>query len=95
VVPTTTVPTTPPTTAPPFYEVSAGSVAGLGTVLFDGQVAHTLYTFEPDRQSGKSTCYDECENLWAPLLLVGGIKAPLAGVDVKPSLLGTPVHRWP
>jgi predicted lipoprotein with Yx(FWY)xxD motif len=35
---------------------------------------------------------DECENLWPPLLLVGGVKALLAGAGVMPSLLGTTVR---
>jgi predicted lipoprotein with Yx(FWY)xxD motif len=89
VVPATTVPTTSTTTtAPPFYEVTTASVAGLGTVLVNGE-GSTLYMFEPDRQSGTSTCYGECENLWPPVLLVDGVKAPLAGAGVTASLLGT------
>jgi predicted lipoprotein with Yx(FWY)xxD motif len=87
-VPATIAPTSTPTTAvPPFYEVSTGSVAGLGTVLVNGE-GFTLYMFEPDHQSGKSTCYGECENLWPPVLLVDGIKAPVAGAGVNASLLG-------
>ena len=89
VVPTTSVPTT--TTIPPFYEVTTASVAGLGTILVDGE-GLTLYMFEPDRQSGKSTCYGECENLWPPVLLVAGVKAPVAGPGMKASLLGTTVR---
>jgi predicted lipoprotein with Yx(FWY)xxD motif len=90
--PANTAPTTsPPTTAPPFYVVTTGSVAGLGTVLVNGE-GFTLYMFEPDAQSGKSTCYGECENLWPPVLLVDGVKAPVAGTGVKPSLLGATVR---
>jgi predicted lipoprotein with Yx(FWY)xxD motif len=63
----------------------------LGTVLVDGE-GLTLYMFELDRQSGKPTCYGECENLWPPVLLVDGVKAPLAGSGVKASLLGTTVR---
>ncbi len=93
---TTTPPTTvpdevPSTTAPPFYEVTTASIAALGTVLVNGE-GFTLYVFEPDRQSGKSTCYGECENLWPPVLLVDGIKAPAAGAGVNASLLGTTVR---
>lgn len=93
---TTTPPTTvpdevPSTTAPPFYEVTTTSVAGLGTVLVNGE-GFTLYMFEPDRLSGKSACYCECENLWPPVLLVDGIKAPVAGAGVNASLLGTTVR---
>ncbi len=87
-VPVTAVPTTsPPAAVPPFYEVTTASVAGLGTVLVNGD-GFTLYMFEPDRQSGRSTCYGECENLWPPVVLVDGIKAPLAGAGVEASLLG-------
>jgi predicted lipoprotein with Yx(FWY)xxD motif len=92
---TTTVPVTsvPPTTTtvPPFYEVTTGSVAGLGTILVNGE-GFTLYMFEPDKQSNRSTCYGECENLWPPVLLVDGVKAPAAGAGVNASLLGTTVR---
>jgi predicted lipoprotein with Yx(FWY)xxD motif len=84
-------PTTPTTALAPFYEVTTASVPGLGTILVDGG-GLTLYMFEPDMQSGKSTCYGECENLWPPVLLVGEIKAPVAGAGVNPSLLGTTVR---
>ena len=79
------------TAPPPFYVVTTGDVAGLGTVLVNGE-GMTLYMFEPDRQSGRSTCYGECENLWPPVLLVDGVKAPAAGAGVKASLLGTAVR---
>jgi hypothetical protein len=80
-VPGTTVPaTSPPTTAPPpFYKVTTGSVAGLGTVLVNGE-GFTLYMFEPDKQSGSSTCHGECENVWPPVLLVDGVKARWPGL---------------
>ncbi len=92
-VPTTTVTEASTTTAapPPFYAVTTGYVAGLGTILVDGE-GLTLYMFEPDRQSGKSACYGECENLWPPVVLVDGVKAPTAGDGVKASLLGTTVR---
>ena len=76
---------------PLFYEVTTASVAGLGTILVSGE-GFTLYMFEPDRQSGKSTCYGECENLWPPVLLADGVKTPLAGAGVNVSLLGTTVR---
>ncbi len=98
--PTTSAPTaTTPTTSavsgttadggtPPFYEVSTGTVKGLGTVLVDGQ-GFTLYLFVPDKQSGTSTCYGRCAQGWPPLLLPTGVSAPVAGPGVTPSLLGT------
>jgi predicted lipoprotein with Yx(FWY)xxD motif len=91
VTPATSPPTSTTTTGPSFFEVRTGSVAGLGTVLVDGE-GLTLYMFEPDKQSGRSTCYGDCENLWPPVLLVAGAKAPVAGVGVNASLLGTTVR---
>ena len=72
-------PTSTTTTVRLFYEVTTASVAGLGTILVSGE-GFTLYMFEPDGQSGKSTCYGECENFWPPVLLVNGVKAPAAGL---------------
>jgi predicted lipoprotein with Yx(FWY)xxD motif len=69
------------------YEVSTGTVKGLGTVLVDGQ-GLTLYLFVPDKQ-GASTCYGACAQAWPPLLLPAGVKTPVAGTGVQASLLGT------
>lgn len=96
------------TTAPggiiPIYEVKTGTVPGLGKVLTDGQ-GFTLYIFEPDKQSGRSTCYGNCASAWPPLLLPAGVTAPLAGTGVTSTLLGTTArtdgttqvtyNRWP
>ena len=76
----------------PFYEVSTGSVAGLGTVLVDGQGGHTLYVFEPDRPSGKSTLLRRVREPLAAAAAGGRVKAPLARAGVKPSLLGITVR---
>jgi predicted lipoprotein with Yx(FWY)xxD motif len=76
---------------PAFYEVHTGTVAGLGTVLVNGP-GNTLYLFEPDKQSGSSTCYNACAQGWPPLLLPSGVSTPVAGPGVKTSLLGTS-HR--
>ncbi|MGA2519980.1 MAG: hypothetical protein ABSG81_04075 [Acidimicrobiales bacterium] len=72
----------------PYYEVRTGTVKGLGTVLVDGQ-GLTLYMFEPDKQSGTSSCYGACAQGWPPLLLPAGASAPVAGPGVHASLLGT------
>jgi predicted lipoprotein with Yx(FWY)xxD motif len=114
--PTTTAPpttsgpgaATTTTTAPggvtPVYAVRTGTVPGLGKVLVDGQ-GFTLYVFEPDKQSGKSTCYGQCAQGWPPLLLPTGVPTPVAGPGVTDSLLGTAArtdgttevtyNRWP
>ena len=96
--------TTAPGTPIPLYEVRTGTVPGLGKVLVDGQ-GFTLYIFEPDKQSGKSTCYGNCAQGWPPLLLPSGVTAPVSGPGVDPSLLGTTArtdgttevtyNRWP
>ncbi len=77
--------------APAVYDIRTGTVKGLGTVLVDGQ-GFTLYLFEPDKQSGNSTCYGSCAQGWPPILLPTGITAPVAGPGVQSSLLGT-THR--
>ena len=74
--------------APPIYQVSTGSVHGLGKVLVDGQ-GMTLYVFAPDKHSGSSKCYGTCAQGWPPLILTGGASHALAGPGVKASLLGT------
>jgi predicted lipoprotein with Yx(FWY)xxD motif len=83
--------TTSTATPAPFYEVSTGTVKGLGKVLVDGQ-GMTLYLFVPDKQSGTSTCYGQCAVAWPPLLLPTGVTVPVAGPGVQSSLLGT-THR--
>jgi predicted lipoprotein with Yx(FWY)xxD motif len=96
----TTTTTTPSTTTPgvkavpgpasgtlPIYEVTTGTVPGLGTVLVAGN-GFTLYMFAPDKRSGVSTCYNACASAWPPLLLVG-TSAPVYGHGVNPNLLGT------
>ena len=81
--------TQPGTTGPePYYEVRAADVKGLGSVLVDGQ-GFTLYLFVPDKQSGSSTCYNECAQGWPPLLLPAGVSTPVGGSGVESTLLGT------
>lgn len=90
---TTTAPSTESgsgAAVPPVYEVSTGTVKGLGTVLVDGQ-GFTLYLFVPDHQS-ESTCYGQCAEAWPPLLLPTGVSTPVAGPGVNSKLLGT-THR--
>lgn len=87
----TSAPTSSSSATPPVYEVTTGTVKGLGEVLVDGQ-GLTLYLFVPDKQSGSSTCYAECASAWPPLLLPVGVTAPVAGAGIKASLLGS-THR--
>jgi predicted lipoprotein with Yx(FWY)xxD motif len=89
---------------PNLAEVTTGTVNGLGTVLVNGE-GLTLYMFEPDRQSGRSTCYEPCQSVWEPDVLNYGETTPVAGAGVSASLLGTIVrtnglaqityNRWP
>jgi predicted lipoprotein with Yx(FWY)xxD motif len=58
---------------------------GIGTVIVDGKVSHTLYLFGKDK-SGKSSCNGACAANWPPFLTTG---KPKAGTGVKQSLLGT------
>jgi predicted lipoprotein with Yx(FWY)xxD motif len=86
---TTTAPSSTTTSSgpPPVYEVHTSTIKGLGPVLVDGQ-GFTLYLFEPDKDSGHSTCYGQCADAWPPLRLPNGISAPVAGPGTKSSLLG-------
>jgi predicted lipoprotein with Yx(FWY)xxD motif len=56
----------------------------LGRILVDSK-GITLYDFVKDKTT-KSTCYGACAALWPPLLTTG---KPIAGPDVRASLLGT------
>ncbi|MFZ5870166.1 MAG: hypothetical protein ACOYXW_06530 [Actinomycetota bacterium] len=49
--------------------VDVAEVSDLGEVLVDGE-GRTLYMFDPDAQ-GESTCYDQCEQNWPPLVSDG------------------------
>jgi predicted lipoprotein with Yx(FWY)xxD motif len=72
----------------PVYEVTTTSISGLGTVLVDGN-GYALYLYEPDHQSGKSTCYNTCAVEWAPLLVPSSSQPPIAGPGVTASKLST------
>jgi predicted lipoprotein with Yx(FWY)xxD motif len=58
-----------------------------GKVLFDGR-GYSLYLFAADR-GRRSTCYGACAAAWPPFLAKG---RPIAGLGIKPRLLGT-THR--
>jgi predicted lipoprotein with Yx(FWY)xxD motif len=92
----------------PVYEVTTSAVSNLGTILVDGK-GYSLYLYEPDHQSGKSTCYVTCAVEWAPLLVPSSAKIPIAGPGVTASMLSTtrrtdgtiqvtyngwPLYRW-
>lgn len=55
----------------------------LGTILVDAE-GITLYRFEMDTD-GSSTCYDDCESSWPPLVA----DDPTAGGEADQGLLGT------
>lgn len=76
----------------------------MGTILVDG-AGQTLYLFEPDHRSGRSTCYSTCALEWPPLLLPAGVSRARAEGGARASLLGTTTRangsvqvtydRWP
>ena len=90
-------------TAAPVWQVRAGVVRGLGTIVTDGR-GFTLYIYQPDRQ-GPSVCTGVCADVWPPFDLPRGVSHPIAGPGVNPKLLGTAVRaggvrqvtydRWP
>jgi predicted lipoprotein with Yx(FWY)xxD motif len=92
-----------PAAASPVWEVRAGMVRGLGTILTDGH-GFTLYIYQLDRQ-GPSVCTGVCAVQWPPLDLPRGVRRPVAGPGVNPALLGTApraggvlqvtYNRWP
>jgi predicted lipoprotein with Yx(FWY)xxD motif len=92
-----------PAGASPTWEVQAGQVRGLGTIVTDGH-GFTLYIYQSDRQ-GPSVCTGLCAVQWPPLVLPPGVRRPVAGPGVKPALLGTvrraggvlqvTYNRWP
>ena len=107
--------TTPFVTTPavlqhgPEYEVKTGPVAGLGTVLIDGE-GITVYMFNNDVRGQPSRCYNISAVQWPPLVLPPGVAAPVAGPGIRPTLLGTapgpdgttqityngwPLYLWP
>ena len=102
------------TTAPalhngPQYEVTTGSVTGLGKVLVDGQ-GITLYMFANDVRGQPSRCHNICSVEWPPLVLPSGVTRPVAGPGIVSDLLSTspdaagasqityngwPLYLWP
>jgi predicted lipoprotein with Yx(FWY)xxD motif len=89
--------------ATPAWQVRAGVVNGLGTIVTDGR-GFTLYIYQPDDQ-GPSVCTGVCASVWPPLVLPRGVRHPVAGPGVNPKLLGTvpraggvlqvTYNRWP
>jgi predicted lipoprotein with Yx(FWY)xxD motif len=82
--PTTTTTSTPATAAT--AQISVKTVSGVGPVLVNAQ-GHTLYIFEPDKQT-KVTCVGACASLWPPVKLSSGQKSAAVG-EAKSSLLAS------
>lgn len=93
----------------PEYEVTTGTVNGLGTVLVDGK-GITVYMFAEDIRGRPSRCYDICAVQWPAAVLPPGVTRPVAGTGIRSALLGTaartdgsvqityngwPLYRWP
>ncbi|HSJ70947.1 MAG TPA: hypothetical protein VLA29_04780 [Acidimicrobiia bacterium] len=81
---TTVAPQETTTSAAPSESANTLSVgaSSLGEILVDAD-GRTLYLFVPDAQ-GDSTCYDECEATWPPLVGEGQ-----EGDGIDDSLMGT------
>jgi predicted lipoprotein with Yx(FWY)xxD motif len=73
----------------PGITVSAKSVAGVGTVLVNGQ-GQTLYMLTSEK-GGKITCVDDngCTKIWPDNELPKGMTSATAGSGIQTSLLGT------
>ena len=71
------------------YTLSTASVAGLGTVLVNGN-GQTMYVLSSEK-GGKVTCTDSsgCTAVWPDTQLPSGVSAGIAGSGVQASLLGT------
>ena len=93
----------------PGYEITTGSVSGLGTVLVDGR-GLTVYLYATDIQRKPSRCYDICAVQWPPVVLPPSVSRPVVGPGIRPGLLGSvartdgsvqityngwPLYRWP
>ena len=83
---------TEPTAAAGGTEGAAGGAAtvevastDLGDVLVDGE-GMTLYLFMNDEQGGESTCYDDCEANWPPLVTEGDV---MAGEELDQAMFST------
>ena len=72
----------PPAAEAPASEAPASAAAGgavtvmvaesdFGPILVDAE-GKTLYMFKPDT-AGESTCYEDCEAAWPPLVVTGDI----------------------
>jgi predicted lipoprotein with Yx(FWY)xxD motif len=87
-----------PATTPPPLTVSSAAVH-LGTaatptlgVVVVGPDGRTLYRFDKDTTTPPtSNCYDACATAWPPVLVPGGQKPAVDGVDA--SLLGTVTRK--
>lgn len=83
---TSTTATAKGTTSGGAATVSTGTVAGIGTVLVNGQ-GRTLYMFVPDNRKSV-TCTDACASVWPPVPLASD-HSPTAGGQAHQSLIGS------
>lgn len=76
----------PESSSPPGSAVSTGIPGKIGRVVVS-QVGFTFYTPESDvKDSGKSSCYGKCAELWVPYLTEG---PPTAAAKADAALIGT------
>ena len=70
----------------PAVKITTAQIAGLGTVLVNGQ-HHALYAFLPDDRKQVS-CVGACASIWPPVVLAAGQK-PIADTGINASLLSS------
>lgn len=51
-------------------------------IFLTDQKGNTLYTFDMDKEPGKSTCYGRCVKLWPPITPMTGDPKPVAPVTI-------------
>lgn len=74
-----------------------------GDILVDSN-GFSLYLFVPDK-TGKSTCYDQCANVWPPLISDGNptkgdaVTAPIGTISrkngaIQVTIAGHPLYKY-
>lgn len=72
--------------------LAVGERAGLGTYLIDRD-GRAVYLFTADEGQEGSSCYDECAEVWPPMIAENGEQVGALGSRVRPDLIGTIERR--